>query len=429
MYISLCKLKNFFFFVFLLLFFLTFNENIPFLSILKSTDEIFLAISLICILFTMINQATTYKIDKTSSALLLYMICQFINYIISPFDLKIIYVVVQSLINIKLFIVALAVLLVFEPSKYNFKIIRNLHYLFISIFIFGMVANLIMQENWNTMMNSYSSYRYGFIRPAGWLGNSAQNGYFFSLTLITMLLLNSKEKEVRTYTLVKKFFLFIIIDFIMAYPLTVRKGLMSNIAFGFVIFGKISRRKKIIFSIMLLIFFPIFLYAIKDLEIATDTISNLQDSTTNDSDNSYIRGLMIYNGYSLFSEFFPFGVGAATFGTTLSTYNTLAVYNHVHFNIAELTLSDGSVNGIYDSGFFSMLAENGFIGMMTTMSFIYYFFKFNKTRLDSYNYMIFKTITWFAILLSLTDPVWQNGMFTVIYIINILYIYKKWYLS
>ena len=72
-----------------------------------------------------------------------------------------------------------------------------------------------------------------------------------------------------------------------------------------------------------------------------------------------------------------------------------------------------------------MLAENGFIGIVLMLMFIYYFFKFNKKRLDEYNYLIFKIITWFTILLSLTEPVWQNGMFTVFYIMNLLFIYSK----
>ena len=123
-------------------------------------------------------------------------------------------------------------------------------------------------------------------------------------------------------------------------------------------------------------------------------------------------------------SFSPFGTGAATYGTVLSGFNTLSVYEYVNLPISRI-YQDGKLSGVYDSGLFSMLAENGFIGMILMFSFIYYFFKFNKQRLDEYNYIIFKIITWFAILLSLTEPVWQNGMFTVFYTMNLLFIYSK----
>ena len=151
---------------------------------------------------------------------------------------------------------------------------------------------------------------------------------------------------------------------------------------------------------------------------------NITNSTTNEN-NSYIRGLMIFYGAFLFFEFFPFGVGSATFGTVLSQYNTLDVYMYVGLDLNRIYYKYGQLKGVYDSGLFSMLAENGFIGLLFIFSFVYYFFRFNRKLLDPYNYLIFKIITWFTILLSLTEPVWQNGMFTVIYVINLLMIYIR----
>ena len=134
---------------------------------------------------------------------------------------------------------------------------------------------------------------------------------------------------------------------------------------------------------------------------------------------------MVFYGYGIFLEFFPFGSGAATFGTVLSQFNTLAVYEYVNLDMDRIYYNKGQLDGVYDSGLFSMLAENGFIGIFLMFLLIYYFFKLNKAKLDTYNYMIFKIITWFALLLSITEPVWQNGLFTVMYTINLLLIYTR----
>ncbi|MFA5921273.1 MAG: hypothetical protein WC856_08270 [Methylococcaceae bacterium] len=417
-------IKNTVFYLFLFLFFVTFNERIIPLTIISFSDELFLLIATLIIFIDMTVQVTTQKIHKIHFVLLLYLFYQIINLYTSPFHLKIEYVLIQSFINIKAFIVPLAILLILEKTRTNYLIIKRLLFIFSILFLFGMVANFVLQGNWNLMMgNDKIEYRYGFIRPTGWLGAAHLNAYFFGLTFVNIYLLYNKTITVKVSDFVKKFFIFIIIDFLIAFPLTVRKGMIMNIPFGFTVFGLFKGGRKIIFSYFAIIFVLAFLLIIKDTEMMADTVRDIAATTNNNSDNLYIRGLMIYNGYSLFLEFFPVGAGAATFGTVLSQYNTLEVYRHV--GLSEYWFSEDGLVGVFDSGLFSMLAENGFIGMLLMSLFIYYFFKFNKNRLDSNNYIIFKMLTWFAILLSFTEPVWQNGMFTVFYTVNILFIYSK----
>jgi hypothetical protein len=354
------------------------------------------------------------------------LIYQILNYSISHFSLKLELVLIQSLINIKVFLVSFAILIIWQNNSLNKKIVRNIYYFFIGLFVIGMLLNFALQESWHILTGNTEtiSYRYGFIRPVGLLGHPAQNGYFFALTFVTLFLLYAKKPVIKAGIFVKKFFIFTVIDFLMAFPLSVRKGMMMIIPFGLTAFNTLKGHRKIIFIFIAFLFLNLFLFIIKDMQIFQDTIQNLRDMTTAE-DNSYIRGLMIYHGFNLFLEFFPFGVGNATFGTVMSNYNTLEVYNYVGLDLSWLTREDGTLKGVYDSGLFSMLAENGFLGMIIIFIFIYYFFNFNKKRLDEYNYLIFKIITWFAILLSLTEPVWQNGMFTVIYVMNLLFIYTK----
>jgi len=423
---SRITLKRLLFMSMIFLFVITFNSGIVNTTITGLVDEVFLLLSVLIIFASALHQLSSNKIQKIYGILLLYFIYQVVNYFYSPFELKIGLVVAQSLINIKVFLVAFATLLIWQDSRFNKKIVKKIYYLFIGLFLIGMFLNFALQEWWHIVTGHAEtiSYRYGFIRPVGWLGHAAQNAYFFAITFVTLFLLYAKKPVIRAGVFVKKFFIFIIIDFLMAFPLSVRKGMMMIFPFGLTAFSQLRGSKKIVFALIAVVFIILFLFIIKDTQIMQDTLQNINDMTTDDG-NSYIRGLMIFYGASLFWEFFPFGVGNATFGTVLSQYNTLDVYSYVGLRLDWLTKQDGTLSGVYDSGLFSMMAENGFIGMLLMFSFIYYFFKFNRNRLDPYNYLIFKIITWFAILLSLTEPVWQNGMFTVVYVINLLFIYTK----
>ena len=144
-------------------------------------------------------------------------------------------------------------------------------------------------------------------------------------------------------------------------------------------------------------------------------------------ETSYARGIMVYHGWWLFFHFFPFGTGNASFGSVLSEYNTFDVYNYVGLNMERFYYKSGYLQGIYDGGISSLAAENGFIGFLLIIIFIYYYFKFFKKFFYDYNYQVFKVITWFTIILSLTEPNWQNGMYSVFYLITLLYIYAKNY--
>jgi hypothetical protein len=422
---SSIKVKTLLFYLMMFLFVLTFNSGIINTTpVMSSADELFLLLSFLIIINSIFQQMINKRLQAIFFIFLLYLIYHLLNYLNSPFDLKLGLVMAQSIINIKVFVVALAILLIWEDNATNIKSVTYILYLFIGLFAFGFFANVLLGESWNIFLapSEKISYRYGFIRPIGWLGHPAQNAYFLVLTFATLLLLYAKKPMISAKIFVNKLFVFTIIDFLLAFPLTVRKGMMMVVPFGLAAFSTLKGHYKVIFAAVALLYFGVFLFLINDMQIMQDTLGNLSSMTT-DEDNSYIRGLMIFYGFSLFLEFFPFGVGGATFGTVLSQYNTFDVYSYVGLNIKYY--NEGRLTGVYDSGMFSMLAENGFIGILLIGLFIYYFFRFNKNRLDSYNYIIFKIITWFTLLLSLTEPAWQNGMFTVFYVINLLIIYTK----
>jgi hypothetical protein len=136
---------------------------------------------------------------------------------------------------------------------------------------------------------------------------------------------------------------------------------------------------------------------------------------------------MIYNGTSLAVSHFPFGTGAATFGTVLSKYNTLEVYQKV--SIPSFWYEGEELSGVYDSGFFSLLAENGFVGIVVMILVMIYFSKYLAARVNANGKGILDVLAITMVLWSVTEPVIQNGIFTVIYTTLIVYVVSKYKVS
>ena len=409
------------FYILLMLFFLSFNEGVSPTSITKYADEVFLLVSLIIILAASIKDVMSLRIGKIQLVLIFYLIYQYINYLFSQFQLDLLLVLAQSLINLKVFLVAIASVLVMKSSKSSKAVIVWVFYLFLGLFLIGMIMQFIFMESWNSFFGyRIDEYRYGVLRPAGWFVSTEHLSYYFCLTFFTLYTLNSKKSVSEIAWGGRVFLVVTIFSFLSSLLLTVRKGMYIIIPLGLSFFIKQNTGNKILVACLVIFLIPVGYFLVADTSFIQDTVRDLRNLTH--GDGFYIRGLMVFHGSKLFLEFFPFGTGAGTFGTVLSQYNTLDVYQYVslpeHFYVNEL-------RGVYDTGLFSMLAENGFIGMLLISMFIFYYFRFNKMRLDPYNYSVFKTLTWFTIILSLTEPVWQNGMFTVFYVINLLLIYTK----
>lgn len=413
-------LRSITFLIFCFLLFASYNSGLIAANILGYSDELLLALSTIVILAPPLAKL---KLDRTSTLLLIYIGYTLLNAFLSKFSPNFFYALAQSLIHIKLFLIAQATLILFKGTKPQLKLVEKLFFTFVILFGLGILVNLLAGEYWNSLIsNEEMQYRYGFLRPAGYFGHYAPNSYFFSLALITITMLYSKQVVVDRASQIRKFFIFVIIDFLAAFPLTVRKGLFMIVPYGFYVLSLLKLSNRIIFTVAACLFLVVFIAVIGNTEMMSDTITNFNNFFSDD--HSYIRGLIVYYGYHLFLDFFPFGVGNGLYGTVFSNMN-LSVYEYVGLNPYRLMKEDGSLSGVYDSGVSALMAESGFIGMILVIALIVNFFRYNKNRLDVHGYRIFKVITFFAILLSLTEPVWQNGFFATFYISCLLYIYSK----
>ena len=410
--------------VYLFLFFLTFNQGVFKVSFLKYIDEITLVLSVGVILLVTLKEIYTGVVNKIFLVLAIYVICQYFNYLNSPFDLNLNFVLIQSFINIKIFVVSLAFVILIRKinisNKYYF-----FYYCFVVLFLLGLLLNLVLGEEWNKILGYKVEYRYGFLRPAGWFSDVGQNVYFFVLFFSTLFFLYFKKQLVNVKGVMKKFFIFLVIDFFLAFVLTARKGLLFMISLFYLGFKEARLEFRAIFVMLSVLFIVAFIKLISGTQMYSDSLENI--SNFFHDEHGYVRGLVFFYGVSLFVEFFPFGVGAGTYGTVMSQYNTLAVYEYVGMP-ESIYIHDGvfkDKTAIYDSGLASIMAENGFIGVVFLGAFVFFFFRFNKKILDAYNYTVFCLITWFTLLLSVIDPVFQNGMYTVFYAMNLLMLYGR----
>lgn len=389
-------------------------------SFLGFVDEAMLAYAIAIIVLAALQSR---KVPRFLFFIIAYLMYSVANSYLSPFSPNVLGSMLQALIHLKLFIVAYAAVVLFLSVKRFDRVVIRFFYSCIALFLLGLLLNIIFQEEWNALVsNEVVQYRYGFIRPVGFFGHYAPNGYFLSLFLLTMFMMSTKREFVNKKQHVYKFFSLSIIELLATFPLTVRKGLFIIIPYGFYIVSMLNPARRLIFVVVSVVFLSLLIFSISSTQLFLDTIENTKSLFSDD--HSYIRGLISYYGYQLFIEFFPLGVGHGLYGSVLSNMDH-SVYNYIGLDLSHLTRADGSLVGIYDSGLASVMAEGGLVGMFFVVFGINEFFRFNKSNLDFHNYQAFKIITFFAILLSITEPVWQNGLFTTFYTTCLLYMYTK----
>jgi len=414
--------------VFFAMFFIIFNQSIISLYVtnVSFVDELLLLLSVfVIVIFNFKKFYLQAKLDKFFIAFIAYLLFQIVNILNSQFSIDFILSFLQAFISIKFFLILFALVILFDVrNKHDRFIFKLLFNSCVALFLIGFVLNLIIQESWNLFFNADIAYRYGFIRMIGWFSNTAHNAYFFIFLLTLFVFKKYFGKPFSEMFLFKKLILFIVIDFITSYILSVRKGLFLLLPLSYYSYRDLSSLNKLIFILFFAVFISVFYYFIRDLPVVFDTINDISNFF-HDDDNLYTRGLFVYHGFNLGLEFFPFGTGPATYGTVLSNFNTLEVYNYVGLNLGWFTREDGMLKGVYDSNIISIFAENGFFGMIFIFILGYFFFQKSARYLVMNCSLVYKMFIIFTILVSITDPVFQDGMFTCFFALSYLFLVVK----
>lgn len=381
---------------------------IPFINYF---DEIIMIAALINIFYNGLLSLAKFKLDLIFLSILLLLGTQVLNYYQSPFSNSFLLGMVQVVIHIKAFLILyLAISMYPKMTTSWIKVCFSFCFALAS---FGLIVNLLLGEAWHTFMGIVAKYRNGMIRPISIFENTANLGYFFAL-FSSVFFVNSKSFLSKN-NIYYYFSLKIIIDIILMQVITVRKMIIGVIPVLFLIFKKENKINKSIYFIICSFLFGIMFFILEDTFFFQETVLNL--SKFNSDDHHYIRGLMFYYGGLLFIENFPFGVGAGTFGTIISTINTLEVYSYVGLDLGWLTNASGKYVGIFDNGVGAYIGENGFIGLIS----LFYFLKVIYSKLKTENFDIIFCVFWFTIITSLIGPAWQDGVYSSILSLVSLY--------
>lgn len=320
-------------------------------------------------------------------------------------------VVIQSFIHLKVFI------FIFLLDRYTkLKTIEKIiKYLFF-ISLIGLLLNFALQTSFNNYFNLDSSVRSGLLRLNGFQLSSNNLGltivFFFSYFIYNF------GKNVPK----------VIIGFLVSVLILIIIGSRTSIigVITVFIFWLRSRtfRIKCILYLFIILMLPLFVFLISDSDLIGRSVNNIQ--MTAEADNSgYIRGIMIVNSFVLFNNYFPFGSGAATFGSVLSDGSQ--VYHQLGLSSTSFFVE---MRGIYDTNWASILGEFGFIGALLFSFLIWKTYNFIRGEYTGSNKPAILSIIVILIISGITMPVFMNGYLAMLFAIFLIYFKKKeFYLS
>jgi len=244
----------------------------------------------------------------------------------------------------------------------NITVLMNFLFIFCLIggFISFMMPDLFLQLLPNT------SYKISTDRMLGFFVNANRQGALASLLFIYFWFV--KKRKIPA----------LIALLILALTGSRSYLLVSSILFLYLFYANGGRLSIYLLTpIILSLIAYVLVYEFNVLE----TFEKVQG--TINSDLRYIRIAMLFGGYSLATEFFPFGAGGGQFGSPLSHGGQA----YVSLGISEwATVVEGT--GIHDSGIGTILGEYGFFGFFLLAILIFQTFRvWGKnwlTRMDIY---------------------------------------------
>lgn len=389
---------------------------IPFEAI-SYTDEFLLMLSIFSILMRQSRSVSRFR-----KVFILYLAYCCLLYLISPYSGSFVSMLLQSFINLKVPIIALAIV-----ENYNVinavglrykvaKMVKIATVFFGALTVVTIALNIIMGESWMYMWNLPVLYRNDMLRIFGFFESGGYLGFFITFMLTTLYYIRNRDKFAIRH-IVRLMAIIAVLTVIISY----RKMLLIFIPVIMVYMHryKMSFAKKIVIYTLPVVIFGIstlFLDASYYEQFAKD----LSYFTTDDSD--YIRGLIFYNGLVLAANMFPFGTGPATFGTNLSQYNYKA-YAAVDMEkwLPDFRASDDPV-GLFDNYFGAIVAEYGVIGIVIIALLLGIIYKFITFRLDKHQKVIFDIVYIYLLLSTFTGPFIASNGGTMIFSLTLLVI-------
>lgn len=297
-------------------------------------------------------------------------------------------IIMQSFIHCKTFVFFL---LLYTYRQY-LPLQRIVTILFI-ITLVGVVLNLLLGPIFINALHAQLQYRFGFIRPVGFQADTFYLGLSCSYFYLYYLF---KNKEFDKPTI----FIPLTIGFTALFVISSLRTPFAALGLAMLfIFVKSLRGVVVGASIVLVL-----LGAIAMTQGVDDIVQLTQDDLEGitDPDSQYMRGMIIYFSVVLALENFPFGTGAATYGTILSKGGP--VYDYLGLSTFYSVIEG---EGIFDSNFASVFGELGFIGLAAFL-----FIGFKLVQLvwaKGGNHTFLLCYSGFVLFYFLVAPVFTSG--------------------
>ncbi len=347
---------------------------------------------------------SSIKLDRLTYYILIYMLGSVVYTLLLGVNKSIFSVISQTLISNKFYIVTLVLLTLVNIEDMTKRMI----YILFVFTMVGFMLSILLPD----LMQASSKERFisGFSRVGGLQYSPNLLGYTLSFMLAAYLLVEYKGS-----------FLVASLIALLAIALIILTGSRTSLflsVVGYLLFvwksfALINKRISF-FWLAVIMSMPITLLA-GAFGILDGILINIY-SVENGS--GYIRGMMIAGAFSLSMAYFPFGSGAASFGTALSQ-------GSVAYSMAGIsgTRFYNDFVGVFDSNFASILGEFGFAGLVLNVVFIYLLIKKCYSGKISAGHGVF----WFIqfSLLVMTSPILMSSYMAVMVPLFLVYIGKN----
>jgi O-antigen ligase len=312
-------------------------------------------------------------------------------------------IVIQSIIHLKFFIFIDVINEYFSRQL----IVRIIKYLFI-ISLVGFLWNLFFPSFFSISLSSPQDIDLESSKIGGF--QLSINNLAFTFLFIYIYRLHNLGRDTKKIIFYSLFFLIILL---LIGSRTAILGLFMTV---FSLLQYKQKKYKLISNFFYIISVLLLLFFIQDSTIITRTLNNISMIS---SDSGYIRGIMIASSLILFLQHFPFGSGAATFGSALSTNSK--VYQQLGLDNLSFFIE---MRGVFDSNWASIIGEFGFLGLLIFLMLLYRAFKYINLNSNNESKKFVVLIFLLAIITGLTKPVFMQAYLSLIFALILVY-FKK----
>lgn len=369
-------------------------SEITSLSIFRYLDEIIFFSVIVYLLFYYL---TSKKVHIINLILLVFISYSVIVSLLFGFNKNLIDIFLQTLINVKFFILIIGFILIF---KNNFKYLNLYFKVVFGIAFLSFFIHIISGVQFNNLFN-ISTFARPNIRYSGFIAHPNHMAYLAVLYIGYILSkIKSSKTKINLNSFLQIFFCVAII-----FLTDSRTSIIAAAIFFLAFYWDLLLKN----ALVLLYVFSTLSLSIVFLAVFTDVfdsiIQNIFQTFTLES--TYIRGNMIYLSGLIFYQFFPVGTGAASFGSVMANNKVYEYYEQ-----ADRYYFANDI-GLYDSNIASIVGEYGFIGLIFYFLLFFYTYRYLAKTFRTRGVML-KSVFFVFLFYTITNPMITNNVYILI---------------